>query len=279
MNRKDIPLILICCFVFLIGFMDRTMAKSGPLKIAICQIFALDGDREGNFVRIENAIIEAKEKGARIACFPESIIYGWENPDAHQRACPIPGEDAELLCQLARKNRIYLCVGLDEKAGEFLYDSAILIDDQGQILLKHRKINVLPELMDPPYSTGSDVRTIDTPFGRIGLLICADTFVPEVLHRMSEYKPDLVLVPYGWAAKEEAWPDHGKELHKTVSNAAKTIGAPVVGTDLIGEITHGPWTGQVYGGQSVVADKYGTVLASAKDRDRDVLVITLNIGQ
>lgn len=276
MNRKDIPLILACCFVFFIGFMDRSMAKSGTVKIALCQIFALDGDREGNYVRIENALKEAGEKGAQIACFPESVILGWENPDAHQRAYPIPGDDSDRLCRLARKYSMFLCAGLDEKEGENLYGSALLIDDGGNILLKHRKINVLPELMTPPYAVGKEIQAVDTPWGRIGLLICADTFVSENLRRMAELKPDLVLVPYGWAAKEEAWPDHGKELHKTVSKAAQTIGATVAGTDLVGEITHGPWTGQVYGGQSVIADKQGTILAVAKDRDRDILIVELN---
>ncbi len=276
MNRKDIPLIVICCFVFLIGFMDRTMAKSGTLTVAVCQIVALDGDREGNFVRIENAILEAKKKSAQIACFPETTIYGWVNPDAHQRAHPIPGEDSDRLCQLAKKHSIYLCVGLAEKAEGQLFDSAVLIDDQGNLLLKHRKINILTELMQPPYTPGSDIQAVDTPLGRIGMLICADTFVPENLQRMAACKPDLVLVPYGWAAKEEAWPGHGKELHKTVSNAAQAIGAPVVGTDLVGAITHGPWTGQVYGGQSVVCDRLGNILAIAKDRDRDILVTSFN---
>lgn len=258
--------------------MDRTMAKSGSIKVALCQIFALDGDREGNFIRIENAVREAKGKEAQIACFPESIIHGWVNPDSHQRACPIPGEDSDRLCQLAIKYSLFLCVGLDEKAGGDLYGSALLIDNKGKILLKHRKTNVLPELMTPPYQTGNEIQAVDTPLGRIGLLICADTFVPENLRRMAELKPDLVLVPYGWAAKEEDWPEHGKELHKVVSNAAKTIGALVVGTDLVGEITHGPWSGQVYGGQSVAADSQGTLLAIGKDRDRDILIVELHLG-
>lgn len=275
MNRKDLPLILACCFVFLIGVMDRTMANSGQLKIALCQIFSLDGDREGNFARIENALIEARDQGAQIACFPETALYGWVNPDAHQRAHPIPGEDSGRLRRLARNYSMFICIGLAEKEGNRLYDSALLIDPSGTILLKHRKMNILTELMDPPYTPGREIQAVDTPLGRMGLLICADTFVPENLKRMAECQPDFVLVPYGWAAKEEAWPEHGKELHKTVSNAAKAIGAPVVGTDLVGEISHGPWRGRVYGGQSVVADKQGNIIASAKDRDRDILIVNM----
>ncbi len=88
-------------------------------------------------------------------------------------------------------------------------------------------------------------------------------------------KPDLVLVPYGYAAEEQAWPDHGRQLERVVRNAAVTIGAPVVGTNLVGEVTHGPWTGRTYGGHSVAADGTGELLAVAADFDRDIRTVTL----
>lgn len=243
----------------------------------MCQIFCLDGDRSGNLVRIENAIREAKKVDADIACFPETALLGWVNPEAHERAHPIPGEDSDVLSQMAQKYEIHMCIGLAEKEEDRLYDSVILIDDKGEILIKHRKMNILTELMTPAYSPGEDVGVTETKFGKIGLLICADTFKTEILEQMAVLKPDLVLVPYGWAAKEEQWPEHGKELQKTVSEAARTIGAPVVGVDLVGEITHGPWTGMAYGGQSVTADSRGEIIALAKDRDREVMIVQVSL--
>ena len=73
------------------------------LSIAMCQIFCLDGDRSGNFARIENAIGEAANAGADIICFPETAILGWVNPAAHERAFEIPGEDSNRLAELAKK--------------------------------------------------------------------------------------------------------------------------------------------------------------------------------
>jgi len=254
------------------------MAETTSVKIALCQIFCLDGDRSGNLARMENALREAKEKNVHIACFPEMAIYGWVNPDARRRAHPIPGEDASRLCALAKAYSLFLCAGLAEKEGENLYDSALLIDDEGKILLKHRKINILTHLMDPPYAKGSEIGAADTKYGRIGMMICADTFEEENLSRMKDLKPDLVLVPYGWAAKEEEWPQHGKSLADTISQAARAISAPLIGTDLVGEITHGPWTGYVYGGQSAAADRSGNILARGRDRDRDIVIVELPIG-
>ena len=270
--------IFVLLFLFACSSGGEAPGKGDVVRIAICQIFSLDGDRSGNFVRIENAVAQAKSKGADIACFPETSLFGWVNPVAHERALPIPGEDTDRLCRLANKHRIFLFVGLAEKDEDRLYDSVVLIDDTGKILLKHRKINILTKLMTPPYTPGSDIRVAETKFGRIGLLICADTFRDELLRRMAELEPDLLLVPYGWAAEEDRWPGHGEELKETVVEAARTIGAPVIGTDLVGEITHGPWTGLVYGGQSVAVDSEGRILAVAADRDRDVKVVRIPLN-
>ncbi len=241
----------------------------------MAQIFSLDGDRSGNFVRVENAIREAKNGAAEIVCFPETVILGWVNPEAHERACPIPGEDSGRLCELAKKYKICLCAGLAEKSGTNLYDSAVLIDEKGGIVLKHRKINILTELMTPPYAPGKNARAVETKFGKIGLLICADTHKDEILNRMAALKPDLLLVPYGYAELENNWPEHGKELEKVVKKAARKTAAPVVGTNLVGEITKGAWKGRIFGGHSVAADKNGKTLTIAADRDRDIKIISV----
>lgn len=267
---------IVLVMIILVGVGLKIRAAQGLVKVAMCQIFILDGDRHGNFIRIENAIAEAKRSGAKIACLPESVVFGWANPDAHKRALPIPGKHSLLLCELARKYRIYICAGLDEKDNDHLYGSAVLIDDKGEILLKHRKREVLPELMEPPYTAVADVSAVaDTRFGRIGLLICADTHSTDVLGRMAALKPKLLLVPYGYAEKEENWPAHAGEFHDIVKKTATTTGAAVVGTNSLGQITNGPWAGRVYGGQSIAVDNTGKVLAFAKDRDRDIKLVSI----
>ena len=258
---------------------EQSMSKPPKrVRVAMAQIFCLDGDRSGNYVRIENAIKEAVSQKAEIVCFPETAILGWVNSDAHERAFPIPGADSERLCQLAKLHNVFLCIGLAEKNGKDLYDSVILINNNGEIILKHRKMNILSELMMPSYTPGTGIEVAETKFGTIGLLICADTFIEDNLQRMAAHKPDLVLVPYGWAAPEDKWPGHGKELEQTVSRAAKAIGAPLIGTDLVGAISKGPWAGRVYGGQSIASNAEGNIIAKAKDRDSDIVVINVDLN-
>jgi N-carbamoylputrescine amidase len=204
------------------------LPKEGPptVRIAVCQILAIDGDRDGNFRRIEYALEQARAGRADIAAFPESIILGWQNPDAHRLATPIPGADSDRIAALARQYGLMICIGLDEKDGGRLYDSAILVGKTGKVLWKHRKLNVLAHLMDPPYAVGEPegIGAVDTEFGRIGVLICADTFVDAYVDRLNQLKPDLVLVPYGWAAEVDKWPQHEQELKHLV--ARRDVGMP-----------------------------------------------------
>jgi predicted amidohydrolase len=254
------------------------LASAAPsVRVAVCQVLAIDGDREGNFRRIEYALETARDTSAAIAAFPESVILGWENPDAHRMAQPIPGRDSDRVSALAIKYGLMIAIGLDEKDGDRLYDSAILVDKTGRILWKHRKLNVLAQLMEPPYTEGrpEGIGAVDTEYGRIGMLICADTFDDSYAERIASLKPDLMLIPYGWAAEMEKWPQHAKTLERLVTRRAAQWKCPVVGTDLVGIMTHGPWKGQTFGGSSVVTDGTGKVLALLRDRDIEVRVIDL----
>ena len=254
----------------------------GPrtVRVAVCQTLCIDSDIEGNLRRIEYAVQDAAQKHADIACLPETALIGWVNPAAHELAQPIPGPLSDRITAIARQHRIMIATGICEKDGDTLYDSAILINDDGEILLKHRKINILPELMDPPYAPGSidDIRAVDTPIGRIGMLICADVFKEEIVDAAAARKPDLMLIPFGWAADTSAWPRHGQTLAAWVSSVARRLHCPVVGTDLVGAVSSGPWKGKTYGGQSPVADSRGHILATLRDRDPEVRLFDLTVN-
>ena len=225
------------------------------VRIALCQILVIDGDREGNFRRIEYALQAARSERAVIAAFPESAVLGWENPDAHRLATPIPGADSDRIAALARRYGLMIAIGLDEKDGSRLYDSAILVDKTGKLLWKHRKINVLAELMTPPYSEGKpeDIGLVDTEYGRVGVLICADTFIDALVARLE------------------------KNLEKLISQRARVLECPIVGVDLVGVMSQGPWKGRTYGGASIVADATGKILHVLRDRDVEVRVVDVEV--
>jgi predicted amidohydrolase len=252
---------------------------SRTVRVAVCQTLCIDSDVEGNLQRVANGARQAVAIDAEIACFPEAAIIGWINPEAHAHAEPIPGALSDRIAAIARANEIMIAIGLTERDGERTYDSAILVDSTGEILLKHRKINTLEGLIDPPYASGSvhDVTAVETRIGRVGMLICADTFIEANVDAAGAASPDILIVPYGWAADPGAWPGHARTLEACVVAVSRRVGCPVVGTDLVGSISAGPWKGKTYGGQSVVVDGAGRVLGVLRDRDVDVQVFDIEI--
>ncbi len=252
--------------------------EDGKVRVALCQI-DVDGDRDAAYQRIEAACAEAAGQGAQIACFPETCLLGWVNPLAHQAADPIPGATTDALGAIAQRHGLMLGIGVAELDGEQLYDSAVLIDSDGAVLLRHRKVNILSELMEPSYTPGGDASgsVAETRFGKIGMLVCADTFMDDVVGQVAAGEPDLVLVPYGWAAPAESWPQHGSSLHTWIAHTAKRVKAPVVGVDSTGALGHGPWAGYVLGGQSAASTPGGQLLPILADRAPEVRVIELDL--
>jgi predicted amidohydrolase len=253
------------------------MLKS-PLSIALAQILVIDSDWDGNFRRVENALAKLEGLDVDLVVFPESTILGWVNPDARQLATPIPGTDTERLAELAVRYGRDIVIGLDEKAEDALYDSAIYIDRTGRILWRHRKILTLDYLMVPPYAAGvvDDIGVFDSPLGRTGILICADTFMEASVHQMISCRPELLIVPYGWAAEPNEWPNHAKSLHDLVKKLGRELKCPVVGVNSVGAISKGPWRGKTYGGSSIAVDSNGSPVKILADRDVDVSVVQLS---
>jgi predicted amidohydrolase len=250
------------------------------VRIAACQLH-ITGEYTQAFNSIDTALAQAAFHNADIAVFPETTLYGWLNPAAHQLADPIPGQTTQRLAQLARKHKLMIAIGLAEREGNLLYDSAVLLDSNGELLLRHRKINILTELMEPAYSPGNNAKdsVVTTRFGRIGMLICADTFPDEIVAEIAANHPDLVLVPYGWAAPLKDWPEHGNSLHSWVAHTARRVDAPFVGVDATGTIEHGPWTGFLFGGQSLACDANGEIIGILADREAEVRVFEVELNR
>ena len=256
----------------------ETHASDAPqsLAVALCQI-EVTADSEANLRSIEAAIAGAAQGGAQIACFPEACIFGWTNSAAHDAAATIPGTTSDRIAAAAREHQIMVVIGLAERDGPNLHNTAVLIDTDGTLLAKHRKMNILSELMDPPYQPGESAHgsVVDTRYGRIGLLICADTFQDETVSQLAAQKPDYVIVPYGWAAPAGDWPQHGDSLHAWIRHTARRCQAPVAGVDSTGELHSGPWKGFVLGGQSMACDAEGQPIEVLPDRTASTRIVSL----
>ena len=231
-------------------------------KLALVQMQVEGGNKAQNLARATRLIQEAASGGAELALLPEAMDLGWTHPSARSEADSLPdGETFQCLRAAARDNGIFVCSGLTERAGGKVYNAAVLIDPEGNLLLRHRKLNEL-EIGHDCYDQGDRLNVCQTRFGTIGLMICADAFAKDlVLTRSLCYMgADLILSPCSWAIP----PDHdnkkepyGGLWEKVYRAVAQEFGVWVAGASNVGEITAGPWQGHKCIGCSMVVNRAG----------------------
>jgi len=220
------------------------------------------GDRDWNLQHAVERVTEAASNGAEVALLPECLDLGWTHPSSQDLADEIPGGDACLaLARAAKENGIYLCAGLTEKAGDAVYNSAVIIDKGGQLLCTHRKLNEL-DIGHAYYAQGDRLNAVDTEFGRLGLMICADGFAKgQVLSRSLCYMgADVILSPSAWAVPgdhDNAKTPYGETWRKAYKPVAREFSVAIFGASNVGAMTDGPWIGRKCIGCSLAIDPSG----------------------
>jgi predicted amidohydrolase len=170
-------------------------------------------DKEANLRRAEAMIRQAAAGGAQIVCTTECFLDGYAIADKSiplemYRALgePVPdGPCYKRLAALARELKILLVAGVLEADGEARCNTAVLISPEGRLLGKYRKQHLEHELVRNRPGTESPV--FDTPYGRIGVMICADRRLPEIAGRLKEQGADFLLCLSGgmFGPKSNDW--------------------------------------------------------------------------
>jgi len=219
-----------------------------PFNLAMGQLYVEGGNKEDNLTRAVSMIAEAAKDGCEMIVLPECLDLGWTHPSAHQLADDIPGRTSERLCQSAEENHIFVIAGLTERDGSRIFNSALLIDPSGEILLKHRKINILSIAQDI-YSIGNSLGVVETQFGAIGIDICADNFPSSLTigHTLARMGAHFILSPSAWAVEadfdNEKTP-YGEMWKKSYRTLARLYGITIVGVSNVGVLNAGVWKGR-----------------------------------
>jgi predicted amidohydrolase len=247
-------------------------------KLALCQMNVVGGDRPANLAHAGEMIASAAANGAQVVLLPEAMDLGWTDPSALTEAEPVPGGITfTYLADKARKHRVYICSGLIEKAGENVFNSAVIINPEGELILLHRKLNEL-DIGHPYYALGDRLNVCETEYGTFGLMICADAstgdhVIPMALAYMGA---DVILSPSSWAVL----PDHDnykepyggmwKEAYKPV---AKDFRVWIASCSNVGWLTGGPWKGWKGIGCSMVIGPGGSdMLHAPYGEDADTIL-------
>ena len=173
--------------------------------LAAVQMSVVPWDAEATVQKMADAVtsISWNFPWVNMVIFHELAVPGLvqlvptERPDTwKQSAQSIPGPLTDTLCALARKTKKWLVPGsLYEREGEKIYNTAIVISPEGEIVTKYRKM--FPWL---PYeaatSAGDQFCVFDVPeVGRFGLCICYDMWFPEVARTLAWMGAEVILQP------------------------------------------------------------------------------------
>lgn len=232
------------------------------IKIAMIQARVAFGRQADNFARAHDLLLAACAQGAQVAVLPECFDLGWTCSQAPQLAQPIPGPSSDTLCSWAREQRIYLAAGLTERDADKLYNTAVFISPDGEILLKHRKINILADV-EGQYGVGDRLGVAQTPLGTFGLNICADNLqdalpIGETLCRMGA---QVILSPSSWAVPPaNPRKTYGEEWLVPYAQLGRLYSVGVVGVSNVGQVPQGAWKGWSCIGNSIATGPDGQPL-------------------
>ncbi|SRR5579884_745531 len=263
---------------------EEANVSGNRFMLAIGQMRVEGGAVEANLQRAMHMIAAAGEQGCQIVVLPECLDLGWTHPAARELAQPIPGRHSDILAQAARQARIYVVAGLTERAGDRIYNAAVLTSPDGAILLKHRKINEL-EIAHDLYSIGDSLSVAHTPLGTIGIPICADNFPSSLAlgHSLARMGAQLLLSPSAWAV--DADHDNAKEPYGALWRSAYTTLATlynmtVVGVSNVGWLSAGPWQGRKCIGCSLAIGPGGVVLAEGPygESSEGLIVVPIEVA-
>ena len=259
--------------------MDKT-----TVRIGMAQILVEGGRPEANLGRAVAMIERAARGGCGVVVLPECLDFGWMHPAGAEHARPIPGPVSDRLARAAAANGIHVVAGLTERAGDRVYNSAVLLGPDGQLLLKHRKINEL-DIAHGVYAIGDSLGVARTPLGTIAISVCADNF-PDTLvfaHAQARMGAQLLLSPSAWAVDadhDDATDRYGSLWETGYTSVARLFGMAVVGVSNVGWLTGGPWAGRKCIGCSLAVAPGGRILARGPygDAAEELVVIEVPVA-
>lgn len=131
-----------------------------------------------------------------IVCFPEcSPMLGLSHKEMVNAAEEIPGKIFGKIASTARKHGVYVVCPMYEKRDELVYNSAVLIDRNGNYAGSYHKIHPTISEIEAGVTPGVEPKTFETDFGTIGFAICFDLNFEDVAKGLIENGVELILFP------------------------------------------------------------------------------------
>jgi N-carbamoylputrescine amidase len=229
-------------------------------------------------------IREAAAQGAQIVCLQELFRSQYfcreENAELFALAESIPGPSTDTLGKVARELKVVIVASLFERRAAGLYhNTAAVLGPDGEIAGLYRKMHIPddPLYFEKYYFTPGDLGfgNIETPYGRLGVLVCWDQWYPEGARIAALSGADLLVYPtaIGWHPSEKAQYGAAQlDAWLTIQRAhAIANGVFVAAVNRVG-YEGPPEHGLEFWGSSFVADPFGQVIAQASGDREEILI-------
>ena len=193
-------------------------------------------DKAHNADKVEAFFVEAAREGPDLIVTTEGVLEGYvindvlKQPELEGRvyevAEPINGPYIQRFQRLARQLKICLVFGFAELVGRDVFNTAIFIDQLGDIRGKYHKTQFAEGTVESCRfnCVGKTIRAFDTPVGRVGIVICNDRWNPRITRTLVLDGAQLILIPsYGSKTQEQ---------NRMVLARARENGVPIVNANV-----------------------------------------------
>lgn len=250
---------------------------TSPFTIGLVQM-APEKTVGASLEKAASRIADAAKAGANVVCLPELFATAYfcrtQDHAAFDLAEPVPGPTTEAMAAAAKATGTVVVAPLFERRGPGCYhNSLVVLGPDGSMLGRYRKMHIPhdPGFEEKFYFTPGDTgfTAVNTPFGKVGTLICWDQWFPEAA-RATALLGALVLVyptAIGWHPSEKAqYGERQREAWMTVQRGhAIANGIYVAAINRVGIEGGGPGYGETleFWGSSFLADPSGQIMAQA----------------
>ncbi len=172
---------------------SHSVNHSRIIRAAAVQISPVLFSRDGTTEKVLSAIAKAAQEGVQLIVFPETfvpyypyfsfiqppVLMGKEHMRLYEEAVEVPSPVTEAVSQAARSHHMTVVLGVNERENGSLYNTQLIFDADGSLLLKRRKITpTYHERMVWGQGDGAGLKVVDTAVGRVGALACWEHYNP-----------------------------------------------------------------------------------------------------
>ncbi|MFD7449592.1 carbon-nitrogen hydrolase family protein [Kitasatospora sp. NPDC059827] len=161
-------------------------------RVAALQMRITPGEPDENLKCAAGLLSTAAQRKAELACLPANFATGLNFPTLRRDATPADGPVVEFLVDQARGLGIHIAAGVLLAEGREVYDAAVLVGPSGEVLSWYRRPCVWAGEADH-ITPGAPGEVVDTPVGRIGLLVGYDLRFPEASRQYLLQEVDVIV--------------------------------------------------------------------------------------